>query len=168
VKLAASDRNEPVNFYVKFLMMDVEEAFCYQVSESDQQRVSVFFEQDRDGPMPNFVEFDDVKENIVVHVNPEYVVLYQALFDAGRIEREPSAGEDFDRATIYMFGLKKPLEYEGMNDQDIQDLNDDLNLYDSESMEFINFLDQDGEENSIRVSHIMVVETPNFSRGTED
>lgn len=159
LKKAEKETRNRVNYYLKFYMMDLDQAFCYKVAESDWNRVSEFFR--RDEPVSSFLEFADIEKEIVVHVNADYVVLHQALFDASiPQESQRAPGSDVDRVTIYLRARKEPLEFDYMDDSDINDLNDDLNWASPESMPFINFVDGDGEENSIRVDQIIVVETP--------
>ena len=130
-------------------------------NEDPTKRITDCFHQDEPPP---FVEFDDIDDHIVVHISPEYVSLYQALFEGGRNEAEARPGEDVNRVNIYLTGRNQPLEIDYMDDVDVADLNDDLNFAGSGESEFITFVDGDGETNCIRVDHIMVVETPEFER----
>jgi hypothetical protein len=50
-----------------------------------------------------------------------------------------------------------------MEDEDIASLNEGLDCFISESQEFVTFVDQDGEDNSLRVKSIILIETPNLT-----
>lgn len=165
---AGLEMGNPVHFYVKFFFIGLDQPLVYEVSEAEWKRVTDCFYQYNEDPPGSFVEFSDIKDRIVVHVSPEYVSLYQALFEAGRVESTPRPGADVNRVNIYLSGRSKPLEIDYMEDADVADLNEDLNFADSTELQFVSFVDGDGEDNSIRVDHIIVIETPDYEMSDED
>jgi hypothetical protein len=158
----------PVNFYVKFILMGRDQPFSYKISEDDWKAVSDQFFQYKETLTPTFIDFMDIARGTVVHINPDFVVLHQALFDAGNVQMKPRPGAEHNRLSIYICGMEKPLEFDFMDDSDIAGLNDDLDCFDANTMSFVNFVDGDGEENSIRVDQIMVVESPDYPREIEE
>src|SRR5215813_15636318 len=82
----------PTNFYVKFLIMGDNKAFCYKVSERDWNKLTEAFHEPPNASLDVFLSFRDIQHNILVYVNRDWVRLFQALFDSGTVESKPSVG----------------------------------------------------------------------------
>ncbi|MGH9969132.1 MAG: hypothetical protein ACREBG_15200 [Pyrinomonadaceae bacterium] len=161
----------PVNFYLKFMMKGVERPFVYTVNKSEWDRVSDLFREDRDVAAPTFVSFLEGEQGRVVHINPNHVLLHQALFDAGWTVPEKAEEGDYpnlDRVTFYIDGLALPLHYDHMDESDIGDLNFSFHVYSPDEAAFISFTDVDGEQNSIRAEKVMLVESPDYEADPEE
>lgn len=158
-------RNEtsssPINYYLKFQFGGLKEPFVYIVGKEDWDRVSALFE-DGELPLPYFVGFDDVDGKTAIHVRPKFVLLFQALFDAGTLERKQARDGDLHRVTFYVKGIIEPVDYDYVDQDQVGELNVLLTHFHDELSEFISFMDKDGEQNSIRAESIMLIESPNY------
>lgn len=151
----------PVNYYVKFYLAGLNKPVCYKVHKNDWDEMSGIFWEHREieRPIRALVDFTDICDDTLVRVNPQYVRLYQALYDVGDFQKgEP---REPDRIIVYMAGLSEPLHFDGMEDEDIASLNEGLDCFEDQG--FVSFVDQDGENNSIQVRSIVLIETPNLA-----
>ncbi len=160
--IEAENPANPANYYLKF-QLEGGKTFVYSVDKADWERIGGVFENLDDRRLFTIVNFTNIDDKRLIHVNPAYVLFHQALFDAGRRVRESSEEVvERDRVTFYLQGLPEPLEYDWMDEEAIADLNFHLGLLDSLNDGFLTFYDEDNEQNSIRVSRIMLTESPDY------
>jgi hypothetical protein len=155
----------PINHYVKFYLADLKEPVCYKVHKNDWDHASQEFweHRDPDKPRSTLVGFIDIYDDTLVRVNRRHVLLYQALYDIGRFEKTDPPDLPRNRVNIYLAGLQEPLYFDNMENEDIAALNEGLDCFFGGDQEFVSFVDQDGEDNSIRVDSITLIETPNLA-----
>jgi hypothetical protein len=173
------------NFYLNFIIKNTPRPFEYVVNRDDWERVSQLFQQNQ---LPNqLIIFQEIENGRRVHVNSDFVLFHQALFDTGLREAKTDFSEQSIRPVeFYLDGLSltspsetdlvdetrcvqaasnidlsRGLQFD-LDDMQIDDLNQHLALFKKNTEEFITFIDGDGEQNSIRATSIMLVETPNI------
>jgi hypothetical protein len=173
------------NFYLNFILKNSPRPFEYVVNRDDWERVSKVFQRDH---FPNqLIIFREIEHGRRVHVNSDFVLFHQALFETGLRESKTDLSEQSIRPVEFYLDclsltsasetdlvdktrcvqaasnidLSRGLQFD-LDDMQIDDLNQHLALYKKSTEEFITFTDGDGEQNSIRATSIMLVETPNM------
>jgi hypothetical protein len=177
------------NFYLNFILKNSPRPFEYVVNLDDWKRVSELFQQDQ---LPDqLIVFREIENGRRVHVNSDFVLFHQALFDTGLREEKAGLSEQSIRPVeFYLDGLtltppsendlvdktrciqaasnidlSRGLQFD-LDGMLIDDLNQHLALYKKHTEDFIIFTDRDGEQNSIRAASIMLVETPDIESGS--
>lgn len=87
--IEAENPANPANYYLKF-QLEGGKTFVYSVDKADWERIGGVFENLDDRRLFTIVNFTNIDDKRLIHVNPAYVLFHQALFDAGRRVRESS------------------------------------------------------------------------------
>jgi len=151
------------NCYLNFILKNSPRPFEYVVNVDDWKRVSQLFRQNH---FPNhFIIFQELERGRKIHVNSDFVLFHQALFDTGEREGQtdlwkesvrpvefylnesalipPSENDLVDRTRRIQaasnIDLSRGLQFD-LEPSQIDDLNQHLALYKKNTEEFIDFL----------------------------
>ena len=149
-----------VRHYLTFEFAGIGDKFVYTVSEGVKKAVQHELLHRNWEIAGSVIEFEESGGRKIA-VNAEYVRRCQALFDAGVYPPE-SEEEIKPDMMIVLEGMTEPLYYNDIDPDDAALVASVMAGVDSDTCNFVSFIDEDGEDNMIPVDRVMLLDSIHY------